>query len=80
MNWIYPLRALIFIQALILMPVFPCCAREKETTSAPSKELIEFLGEFTDDDVGWVDPFYLLVLEKANPEKMMDKGDNDAEQ
>jgi hypothetical protein len=39
---------------------------------APSPDLLEFLGEFSDDDGGWIDP---LDLEDPETAPEQEKGD-----
>jgi hypothetical protein len=36
----------------------------------PSLELIEFLGSFEDDDMGWVDPLELLIMEDVELDRL----------
>ena len=44
--------------------------------NSPELELIEFVGLFEDDDMGWVDPFTLQETEQTTvPDSM--KGDSD---
>ena len=43
---------------------------EKEEVMLPSLELIEFLGSFEDDDMGWVDPLELLIMEDVELDRL----------
>ena len=52
-------------------------AQEKEEAVLPSPELIEFLGSFEDDDMGWVDPFRLLIMEDAETDRHQDEGEKE---
>jgi hypothetical protein len=45
-------------------------AQEKEEVMLPSLELIEFLGSFEDDDMGWVDPLELLIMEDVELDRL----------
>ncbi len=52
----------------ILLLMCPCISTAQETPRevlAPSSELIEFLGEFKDDDVGFVDPISFLSMDNT---------------
>lgn len=52
-----------FIPAMFFLLPSLSMAQEQKRKELPDRELIEFLGEFEDEDVGWVDPFALFVLE-----------------
>ena len=54
-------------------------AQEREEVALPSLELIEFLGSFKDDDLGWIDPLELLVMEDVDLELPQDGEDDEKE-
>ena len=52
-------------------------AQEKDETLLPSLELIEFLGSFEDEDLGWIDPLELLVMKDTDLELPMNSEDDE---
>ena len=39
----------------------------------PSLEMLEFLGLFEDDDMGWIDPFELLLMKDAELDRLQNE-------
>ncbi|MBN1959138.1 MAG: hypothetical protein JW773_13145 [Desulfuromonadales bacterium] len=73
-------RILAISVAICLLPLSPIwsLAEETEEKTAPSTELLEFLGTFEDKDEGWIDPFEFLDTDKKEfAELPSDKGDAD---
>ena len=68
----------IAIFSILLGPV-SLWAQEKNEEALPSSELIEFLGEFGDDDVGWVDPLELPDMEAPEQKTSQTKEEGDSE-
>jgi len=53
---------MIWLSLLVFLPaVLP--AQQDDEQNLPEPELIEFLGTFTDQDSGWVDPQDLLTMD-----------------
>ena len=48
-------------------------AQEKEEAVLPSLEMLEFLGLFEDDDMGWIDPFELLLMKDAELDRLQNE-------
>jgi len=72
------LRVNTIITILILMRPYVLVAQDKPKEEiSPSSALIEFLGEFKDDDVGYVDPMSLLKMDSRveNGLKAQEGGD-----
>lgn len=58
---------------LLLLAALPLRAAEPE----PTPELLEFLGEWTDDQGRAIDPFFLPKLNAKSAMPQQDSGDDD---
>ncbi len=62
-----PSRLIIVLLCLqILSPPILRAQEKQEEINLPSLELIAFLGSFEDDDMGWVDPLELMMMDDAD--------------
>ena len=61
---------------LNLFWAIPATAEPPDAEEPPSRELLEFLGSFKDDDVGWVDPFVLPVDDDETGKAPSDEEDD----
>ncbi len=69
------MRKFLAVGAAMLLLSLPvqACAEDETGDGLPSLELLEFLGEFEDEDTGWVD--FVTTLETTDGEQ-----DNDTTQ